>query len=261
MSPHFYRVVKEIYGYKNVHAFYAGFPTWQKTGHPVISEPEFLKFLMDEGASYILVDLRSPEKAKKSHIPGAVNYPASDIKNLFKNLPDNQKDKKKARIIYYSDNMKDSKLAHRTMRVNGYDKGYILNGGIQGWIDKGYPVANNSLKTEIVYEHKALPGVISINEFRKLEKERPSNKVILDVRSAGEVIKEGMLEGSLNIPVDTLDKRWNELSKDNEYIVHCNAGRRARMGYMILKDKGYNVRYLDSKLWFNKDGTYELAER
>ncbi len=71
MSPHFYRTVKEIYGYRNVKMFYAGFPTWRKTGYPVYTEPEFLKMLMDEGSPdmYVLVDVREPEKARRLHIP------------------------------------------------------------------------------------------------------------------------------------------------------------------------------------------------
>lgn len=250
MSPHFYRTVKEIFGYKNVHAFYAGFPAWQKTGHTVYTEPEFLKMMLDHNGAYVLVDLREPEAAAKTHIPGAVNYPMSELRELYNDLPAD----KNARIIYYSDNDADARRAHRTMRINGYNRGYVLNGGIQAWMNKGYPVAHHQLKDEIEYSYRLLPGVVDAKEFKAVAAGKEPGKVILDVRSAGEVIK-GQITGSINIPIDTLDRRWSELPRDKEYLAMCSGGNRARMAYMILKDHGYKARYLDAKVKVNKDGT------
>lgn len=262
MSPHFYRTVKEIYGYRNVKMFYAGFPTWRKTGYPVYTEPEFLKMLMDEGSPdmYVLVDVREPEKARRLHIPGAVNYPLSKIEDLYNDLPDN---KKKTRIIIYSDRMKDAELAMRTLRVNGYDMVSVLNGGIQEWLYRGYPTTHDALKTEIKFNPKKLiPGRVSIKEFEEVIKKKPADKVILDVRSAGEVIK-GVLPGNvINIPVDTLDWRWKELSRDKEYLIHCSAGNRARIAYNILKAHGIKARYLYAKVKITKGGKqYSIIPR
>ncbi len=251
MSPHFYRTVKEQYGYKNVHAFYAGFPAWQKTGRPVYTEPEFLNMMIEEDGAFVLVDLREPEVAAKDHIPGAVNYPMSELHELYNDLPS---DKKKTRIIYYSDNDEDAVRAHRTIRINGYNRGYILNGGIQAWKAKGYAVAHNQLKDEIDYKYKYLPGVVDDKEFKEVVAGKHGDKVILDVRSAGELTK-GQIKGSINIPIDTLDNRWSELPKDKEYLAMCSGGNRARMAYMILKDHGYKARYLDAKVKVNKNGT------
>ena len=251
MSPHFYRVVKEVYGYKNVKAFYSGFPSWQKTGRPIYTEPEFLKLMMEEKGAYVLVDLREPEVAAKNHIPGAVNYPMSEIEDLYQDLP---KDKKKTRIIFYSDSDADAQIAHRTIRINGYDKGYILNGGIQAWKSNGYQTASNQLQDEIKYKYKFLPGVVDDKEFKEVLAGKHKDKVILDVRSAAEIIK-GEITDSINIPIDSLDSRWSELSKDKEYLATCSGGNRARMAYMILKDHGYKARYLDAKVKVNKDGS------
>jgi len=251
MSPHFYRVVKEVYGYKNVKAFYSGFPSWQKTGLPIYTEPEFLKLMIEEKGAYVLVDLRTAEKATKDHIPGAVNYSMDELQDLFNDLPD---DKKKTRIIYYSDNEDDAKIAHRTLRINGYDRGYILNGGIQAWKAKGYATVKNGLVSEIDYKYSYLPGVVDDKEFKEVVAGKHPDKVVLDVRDPSEVYKS-MITGSLNIPIDTLDNRWSELPKDKEYLAMCSGGNRARMAYMILKDHGYKARYLDAKVKVNKDGT------
>lgn len=257
MSPHFARVAKEVYGYKNVKFFYAGFPTWQQTGHPVLTEPEFLKFLVDKGGSYVLIDVRSPEKAKKEHIRNAVNFPVTKLEELSDSLPS---DKKKTRIIFYSDNIAEAELAHRTMRINGYDNGYILNGGIAAWKAKGYPTEKNALLSKVEYKHKPLPGTLRVEEFDSIVKSKPADKIVLDVRSAGEVIKS-RIPGTVIIPIDTLDMRWAELPKDKEIIAHCQAGNRARMAYEILADKGYNIRYLNANFKWNEDGTYKATER
>ena len=256
MSPHFYRVVKEVYGYKNVKAFYSGFPSWQKTGLPVYTEPEFLKLMIEEKGAYVLVDLRSQEQAAKDHIPGAVNYPMDELEDLYQDLPP---DKKVTRIIYYSDNEEDSKIAHKTMRINGYDRGYILHGGIQAWKEKGYSTVNDALAEEITYKYNYLPGVVDDVEFKEVVAGKFPDKAILDVRDPSEVYK-GLITGSINIPIDTLDNRWAELPKDKEYLAMCSGGNRSRMAYMILKKQGYKVRYLDAKVKVNHDGTVKSIQ-
>ena len=41
MSPHFTRVVKEVYGYKNVKYMVAGHKTWQEGSTPTIPSLNF----------------------------------------------------------------------------------------------------------------------------------------------------------------------------------------------------------------------------
>lgn len=67
--------------------------------------------------------------------------------------------------------------------------------------------------------------------------------VLLDVRDPGETAA-GMIGGALNIPLPQLRKRLNELPKDREILVYCQAGQRAYFASRILKQKGYRCRYL-----------------
>lgn len=258
MSPNFYRVLTEGYGYKNVKMFAAGFPAWQTTGEAVHTEPEFVKYVMDSGQkdAFVLVDLRSPEKAKAEHIPGAVNLPAADMKAAWEVMPADRK----ARIILYSDNMAEAEKAMRTLRVNAYDVVSVLAGGIKSWKAKGYPVASGQLQTEVKYEKQLIPGQISVDEFKAIVKDMPADKVIVDLRRPDERAK-GKIEGSISIPVDTLDTRWTELPKDKEIIVHCQAGPRASVGFDVLKEHGVKARYLFAAFKWNKDGTYEIKAK
>ena len=62
--------------------------------------------------------------------------------------------------------------------------------------------------------------------------------VILDVRSKGEYTN-GHIRGSLNIPVDQLNKNLQRFSDKNKVIITCCAsGNRSGMAKNILKGKG-----------------------
>jgi rhodanese-related sulfurtransferase len=246
MSPHFARLAKEVYGYKNVKYMVEGHMAWQAGINPYFTEPEFLKMAQEEGLSHILVDVRSPEKARQAHIRGAVNYPLSKVKDLNKALPGNQK--KLARIIYYSDNQDEAVQAHRIMRANGWENGYILNGGLAAWQAKGYPLEQDKLQTEIAFKWTPLPGAMFIPEYEKVVAEKAADTIIVDVRSPGEYMKS-MVPGAFTIPIDTLDKRWAELPKDKKIVIQCEAGNRALIAYRVLKNNGFkDVRWVDGHI-------------
>ncbi|MBU0675896.1 MAG: hypothetical protein KJ950_14760 [Proteobacteria bacterium] len=259
MSPHFARVAKEVYGYKNVKYMVAGHMTWQSGINAYYTEPEFLKMAQDENLAHILVDLRSPDKAAKEHIKGAVSFPAGDnledaARALSKAL--SKKQKKSARIIYYSDDPEVAERFHLTMRANYVEDGYILNGGIAAWKTKGYPVASGPMGDKITYEGKTtLPGAMTIPDFEKIARSIPDDTVVVDVRSPSEWSKTGIVPGALLIPIDTMNRRWSEVPKEKKIIVHCAAGNRALQVWRGLKDKGYqNVSWVDGKLdKFSKD--------
>ncbi|MEL7288003.1 MAG: FAD-dependent oxidoreductase, partial [Pseudomonadota bacterium] len=47
------------------------------------------------------------------------------------------------------------------------------------------------------------------------------NQLLLDVRNPGELKSVGFIEGAINIPVDQLRQRMNELPKDKEIVIYC----------------------------------------
>jgi len=259
MSPGIFRVLTEGLGYTNVKMFSGGTPTWSTTGQPMYTEPEFLKYLQDNGKpdSYVLVDLRSPEQAAKEHIPNAINLPGADPKAVFEAMPSD----KKARIILYADSMDEANKVSRALKVNNFTAVSTLNGGCAAWKAKGYPVVSNALRTEITYKAELLPGRISVDEFKKVVAEQPTDKILLDVRRPDERAKKGKVAGTINIPVDTLDWRWSELPKDKEIIIHCQDGPRASVAFDVLKEHGLKVRSLFASFNWNKDGSYEIKEK
>ena len=67
-----------------------------------------------------------------------------------------------------------------------------------------------------------------------------------------------MIKGAINIPSDEIARRLEELPKDKLIITECPTGTRAEMAYTILKEKGYQIKFLDAKVAVNEDGTFEL---
>jgi peroxiredoxin family protein/rhodanese-related sulfurtransferase/TusA-related sulfurtransferase len=76
--------------------------------------------------------------------------------------------------------------------------------------------------------------------------------VLLDVRTAAEN-ELGHIEGSVNIPVDDLRGRLNELPKDKKIIVYCGVGLRGYIACRILTQSGFGEVY-------NLSGGYKTYE-
>jgi rhodanese-related sulfurtransferase len=65
--------------------------------------------------------------------------------------------------------------------------------------------------------------------------------IILDVRSKGE-FASGHINGSLNIPVDQLEKSLGRLpDKEETIITVCASGMRSAAAKRLLTSKGYSV--------------------
>jgi len=69
------------------------------------------------------------------------------------------------------------------------------------------------------------------------------HRLLLDVRSPIEV-KAGTIPGAVNIPVDDLRERLQELPRDKELLVFCQVGLRAYLACRILHQKGFACRNL-----------------
>ncbi len=69
------------------------------------------------------------------------------------------------------------------------------------------------------------------------------NQKLLDVRTPAEV-QAGTIPGAVNIPLDDLRARLDELSKDKEILVFCQVGLRGYLACRILTQNGFKCRNL-----------------
>lgn len=85
-----------------------------------------------------------------------------------------------------------------------------------------------------------IDGLVSQIEWHDLEPfVHDKNTIILDVRNPGEIAKGKLADAAVNIPVNELRQRMNELPKDKRYIVTCASGQRAYYACRILMQNGY----------------------
>ncbi len=83
----------------------------------------------------VFLDVRNAEQFKAGSVPQSRNVPASDITNKLGSLP---KDKP---IIVVCERGRSAVGVVNTLKSNGYDEVYCLQGGLAAWIEAGMPLA------------------------------------------------------------------------------------------------------------------------
>ncbi len=76
------------------------------------------------------------------------------------------------------------------------------------------------------------------------------NVIFLDVRTKSECEKLGVINNSINIPVDELRDRIDEVDKNKKVVIVCHSGMRSYIAYRMLASKGYDC--------YNLTGGYSL---
>ena len=80
---------------------------------------------------------------------------------------------------------------------------------------------------------------------------RDGSVFLLDTRTPYEVMN-GKIDGFVNIPLDSLRQRINEIPKDRPVYVHCHSGLRSYLACRILTGNGYDC--------YNLAGGWRLYE-
>jgi rhodanese-related sulfurtransferase len=247
----------EKLGYTNVKVYHEGLPEWLKKNHAVLSTQFLKEAWIDKDIPHVLLDVRSAKDAEKGFIKGAVTLPAADIDKSLAKFP--PKDKKAPIMIYDQKGGDDALKAAKALITAGYAPVDIISGGFEAWKAAGYPVETGKLAENIVYVAKPRPGEISIEEFTKIATNTPSDVLILDVRNQDEG-NAGMIKGAKLIPDEELAGRMAEVPRDKKIIAHCSTGTRAEMSYHKLKEKGYNVQFLNANVAIDQDGKFTITK-
>ncbi len=90
-----------------------------------------------------------------------------------------------------------------------------------------------------------LAGMIAVNQMRNITKlmhweNLSKDDFLLDVRTVGEYSR-GNVPNSVNIPIDELRGRLDEIPRDRSIAVFCEFGVRAHAACRILNQRGYTV--------------------
>ena len=84
-----------------------------------------------------------------------------------------------------------------------------------------------------------LKGDMEIIHWDEIDKFDPGHVMLIDVRTDMEY-GMGTLQGAVNIPIDDLRSRLNEIPKDKEIIIFCQVGLRGYLAYRLLIQNGYS---------------------
>jgi len=250
-------------GYTRLKGFQAGMPGWKKSKLPVHSEASWLAGNLN--TQHVILDVRDKSASSQSHIKGAVALPVSELQAMTQRFIAEQKEPElpgvtdlRAPIVVYADShtSKQVLLAYKELRNWGYKGTTVLNGGLANWAVAGLPTEQGAAATSIVYEKILAPGAIAPKEFVALDKSR-EGVLFVDVRTDREAAA-GVIRDARHIPLEQLEDRLAELSKDKEIILYCANGIRAEMAYQTLDKLGFKTRFLNETIVIDKNGHYRM---
>lgn len=240
------------WGHNNPLVYIEGQPAWNKKGNRTVPALDYI-----ENGSVVIIDLRDPAKVEGGHIPKAYSIPFATFMDeaefvLPKALG--------APIYLYSDSDKDIDAARKEAREVGYKSVYGFYNALESWTAGGKqlqqgPALAVSDDEPIAWERKLGVGEISITDFTK---SLQSDLIhIVDTRTAVEY-DTGHFPGAVNIPLEELDKRMAEIPMNKFVVVHCKTGARGEMGYKMLREAGYTVKYLNAECECMPSGEFEI---
>ncbi len=248
----------EKLGYTNVKVYHEGLPEWTKRNYTVLSAAFFKEAFLDKDIPAVLVDVRSSTAALKGFIKGAVTLPASELAANIAKFP--PRDKKPPIVLYDQNGGADAVNSAKALIAAGYTSVSLLTGGMDAWQAAKLPVESGTLASDIVYVPKPRPGEIALDDFKKIAARTPADMLILDVRNSEEA-QAGMIKGAKCVPDEEILDRLADIPKDKKIVTHCSTGVRAEMAYHKLKEKGYNVQFLNAKVDIDKNGSVKLEKQ
>ena len=93
-----------------------------------------------------------------------------------------------------------------------------------------------------------MEGLTDMVQWSELPQLLASGSMLLDVRNVGE-LSRGRFKNSLNIPLNELRNRLDELDKSLDYVVSCASGQRSYLAERLLKQAGFKVKNLDGSFF------------
>ena len=221
-------------GYTNVRAFLAGEPAWSEEGYPVYASNNFV-----EKGNIVLIDLRVGDAPVKGRIPRSVQIHYEQLEERMDDIPRN------APVVLYSDKMEEVTDAYEDMKDEGFKTVALVNGNFQGWINSDGAVETGPIfSNEIKWVRVLGKGEVSVDEFRKAVKGELPDTFVIDARTPEEIKELGIFTNTVNIPLDEIPKRMNEIPKDKQIFIHCSTGARADLAYRELIKNKYDVKFL-----------------
>ncbi len=256
MSPGSLAKARKL-GYTNAKVFVDGMPAWTKKQYGVLSPASLKAAYFDTATPLVILDTRPAADAAKGFVKGAVAMDPARMAELLKTLP---AAKLKPPVVVVDETGGDTARAVALELVKaGYVGVNVLSGGFKAWQAAALPTETGALLARATFVPKPRPGSISPVAFTKLAELAPALRgaIILDVRNSDET-KNGIIKGAVVIPEPQLLARLSELPKGLPIICHCSTGIRAELAYHLLKEKGYDTKFLPTEITIIDSGEFTI---
>ena len=257
----------EKLGYGNIRVYAEGMPDWKARGGPVSVSTAFIRKLIDDKATYTLIDARPKRVADKGMIPGAINISDTDFDRNVDKLPADRA----ALLIYYSGGLEcvlSDKSADKARKL-GYTNVVTYPPGYPEWekVHGAAPAPGGSAAAGARAAGASLmpgkeKGTVTVASFEKVWKENPSSIMVVDVRDVKE-FAVGTMKGAINLPINDLEKKVDTLPKNKPVVFVCGTGARSGEAYDMVKLLAGDVQayFIDAEIKFGGDGTYTMVEK
>jgi len=103
-----------------------------------LTEPDYLKWLLDSRQPVVVVDLRSPRDFARGHLPGARSVPLAELERRFAEIPTQP-----MVVLYCQCPVEEAAPAYSFLEAKGYANHVVLAEGYDGWLKRRYPVVKS----------------------------------------------------------------------------------------------------------------------
>jgi rhodanese-related sulfurtransferase len=202
---------------------------------PSITVSELDSFL--EGKNPVFIDVRDVFAFEKSHVKGAIHLPLELLLQQISSIPPNRS------VIVYDETGKKGHQALRTLLGAGFKDVTNISGGHTSLQRQARTVGFKNIQIDLLpIELKSLEEETSKVEEKPATKAKDENSLlVIDVRTAEE-FEDGAYPDAINIPLDELTQRLEEMGNNmaREIVVYCASGARSAYAQRLLMQMGYS---------------------
>ena len=203
---------------------------------PSVTASELDAFV--EGKNVVFVDVRDIFAFEKSHVEGALHLPLEILPQKLDELPTN------STIVVYDETGKKGHQALRTLIGAGFENVINISGGHTSLQRQARAIGFKNIEIELLeVEEKSLNEEVAeqAEETTTANTAKDSNSpIVVDVRTPEE-FEAGAFPDSVNIPLDELTYRFEELGNNagRKITVYCATGARSAYAQQVLMQIGY----------------------
>lgn len=202
---------------------------------PSVTVSELDSFV--EGKNPLFIDVRDIFSYEKTHIMGAMHIPLELLADKLGSIPQNRT------IIVYDETGKKGHQALRTLKGAGFETVYNISGGHASMQRQGRAIGFKNIKLDLIaIEQRSIHDANEDKSEDVIDTRIDDNSpIIVDVRTPEE-FQMGAVPDALNIPLDELMSRYEEIGSnpDRDITVYCASGARSAYAQRLLAQMGYS---------------------